>query len=275
MPVLLGAAASVLIGVSDYFSRLAAAKSPAVTVVATALIAGLGAVTLAALIMGGGVAAQDIGFGLASGLVSGFALMLLYKGMTIASVAVVSPTSSAFVALIPFTWGVFGGESPATLALVGVAITVPSLALTSFSPELGDRARLGLMLGIASGVLFGLGFVLLGETSTESGLWPAAAQRGSALVAMVLLATSQKAPRLCPPSVRNLAFLGGIAGSLGVAAYTAGVQRGAISEVSVAASGYPAVTAILAWMFDGDAVRWWQAIGIVGAITGVSLIALA
>lgn len=275
MPVLLGIIASLLIGTSDYFSRLAATKSKSVTVVATALVSGTLAAVLAAALFGGTASVRDIGFGLMSGVVSGFALMLLYQGMTIASVAVVSPTSSAFVALIPFAWGLSRGESPRTLALIGVAVTVPSLALTSFSPKLGNRARTGLLFGIGSGVLFGIGFIFLGETSPDSGLWPAGAQRASAWLAMFLLATSQRVPRFCPPDVRKFALLGGALGSLGIVAFTAGVQRGAISEVSVAASGYPAVTAVLVWTFDREHLHWWQAIGILGAIAGVSLIALA
>jgi len=37
---------------------------------------------------------------------------------------------------------------------------------------------------------------------------------------------------------------------------------------------FPAVTTGLATVFDDDQLRWWQAIGIAGAIAGTALIAL-
>jgi len=92
------------------------------------------------------------------------------------------------------------------------------------------------------------------------------------MVAMLALATFQGVPRLAPRSARTFALLGGAIGSVAIVSFTLGAQQGSVSEVSVAASTYPAVTAVLAWKFDKDLLRWWQGIGIVGSIAGVALI---
>ncbi len=272
MPVLLGALSSLLIGFADFFSRFAAQRTKAVTVVVAGSGAGLIVTAVLAPLMDGSPLARDLAFGAVSGVVSGLALALLYQGMTVASVAVVSPTASVFIAVIPFIWGLSRGESPGVWSMVGVAVVIPSLVLTSFSPELGDRARLGLALGVASGLCFGVGFVFLGETSSDSGVWPAVSQRGASMVAMLALATIQRVPRLAPPSARVFALLGGVIGSLAIVSFTLGAQQGSLSEVSVAASTYPAVTALLVWRYDRDPLRWWQVVGIVGSIAGVALI---
>jgi len=272
MPVLLGALSSLLIGFGDFFARFAAQRTKAVTVVVAGSAAGLVVTAVLAPLMDGSPLARDLAFGAVSGVLSGLALALLYQGMTVASVAVVSPTASVFIAVIPFIWGLSRGESPGMWSMVGVAVVIPSLVLTSFSPELGDRARLGLALGVASGLLFGVGFVFLGETSSESGVWPAVSQRGASLVAMLALATIQRVPRLAPRSARAFALLGGTIGAFAIVSFTLGAQQGSVSEVSVAASTYPAVTAVLAWRYDKDLLRWWQGIGIVGSIVGVALI---
>ena len=271
MPVLLGALSSLLIGVGDFLARFAAQRTKAVTVVIAGSSAGLVVTAVLAPLIDGSPIVRDLAFGAISGVLSGLALALLYQGMTVASVAVVLPTASVFIALIPFMWGLSRGESLGMWSLVGVAVVVPSLVLTSFSPELGDRARLGLVLGVASGLLFGVGFVFLGETSIASGVWPAVSQRGASLVAM---ATIQRVPRLAPPSARAFALVGGTIGAFAIVLFTLGAQHGSVSEVSVAASTYPAVTAVLAWKYDKDLLRWWQGIGIVGSIVGVALIAV-
>ena len=64
------------------------------------------------------------------------------------------------------------------------------------------------------------------------------------------------------------------AGALGMVCWSICSQRGDLVTVSVVSSTSPAVVAVLAVAFDEDQVRWWQAIGIAGAIAGTALIAL-
>ena len=69
------------------------------------------------------------------------------------------------------------------------------------------------------------------------------------------------------------ASLGGVAGMGGIACFMAGAQRGSLAVAAVSGSMFPAVTAVLAAMFDKDVLRWWQVIGIVGVLAGVGMIA--
>jgi drug/metabolite transporter (DMT)-like permease len=69
-------------------------------------------------------------------------------------------------------------------------------------------------------------------------------------------------------------LISGTCGSLAIVAFALGAQQGSLATVAVAASMFPAVSATLAAAFDEDTMRWWQMIGILGVVTGISLMAL-
>jgi drug/metabolite transporter (DMT)-like permease len=69
-------------------------------------------------------------------------------------------------------------------------------------------------------------------------------------------------------------LISGTCGSLAIVAFAIGTQQGSLATVAVAASMFPAVSATLAAAFDEDTLHWWQMIGILGVIGGISLMAL-
>lgn len=86
------------------------------------------------------------------------------------------------------------------------------------------------------------------------------------------IATARSLPRIVPPGLRAMALFSGALGGSGALAFTIGAQRGSLSEIAVASSMFPAVTAVLAAVFDGHPLRWWQLVGIAGCVVGVALI---
>jgi len=273
MAILLGIGASLGIGISDYFGRFCSRRSDATTTVLTALLAGIVVATALALVIPSALVGRDLALGMVSGLTIGFALMLLYRGMSVASTAVVSPAVAFFMAILPLLWDLVGGASLSTRASVGVAIAIGGIVATTVSPDLRGRIGAGLMFAIGSGVLFGIGMTLVGETTVDSGVWPAVGQRAVAWLTLALYGAVTAAPKLLPPSLRRLGLLSGAAGALGIALFILGAQRGSLGPVAVSSSMFPAVTAVLAHLFDDDPLRWWQGIGIAMAIGGVALIA--
>lgn len=218
---------------------------------------------------------RDLLSGLMSGVVLAAGLAVVYRGMAESSAAVVSPTAAVLAAVLPLGWDLIGGTRLEPLAIVGCIVAVLALGLTTFNPDLGDAVTKGLVMALIGGVLFGLGIILVADTSQDSGAWPAAAQRAGGFVAMIALAKRQAVPLFLPPSIRRFGVLGGLAGALGMVCWVVGSQRGDLGTVSVVSSTYPAVVAFLATVFDDDELRWWQGVGIAGAIAGTALIAFA
>lgn len=273
MPVFFGVMASLLIGISDYFGRYVTRRSVAITTVITALGAGV-VVSLGLLVVVPSTfTARDFGLGAGSGALVGVALSLMYAGMARSSTAVVSPMVGLGGVLVPVVFDLATGANPTQLQVIGFVVAVVSLGLTTFSPELGDRMWIGLAYGSSAGLAFGVALSMIGRTDIESGMWAAFGQRLVGLLFLAGLASVSSRPLTLPEGLRTRASLGGVAGMCGIACFIAGAQRGSLAVVAVSGSMFPAVTAVLAAMFDKDVLRWWQVIGIVGVLAGVGMIA--
>jgi drug/metabolite transporter (DMT)-like permease len=219
-------------------------------------------------------AGRDVVLGVSSGLLVGIALALLYEAMATSSAAVAGPLVALGAALIPLAWDVTRGNRPSGLALVGVVVAISSLLLVMYSPALKGTLRRGVGLSLMASVLFGISFALVGEAGEDSGVWAPAGQRVTALVVMLALATARGVPRLPPRPLLGPMLISGTCGSLAIVAFALGAQQGSLATVAVSASMFPAVSATLAAAFDEDTLRWWQMIGILGVVGGISLMAL-
>lgn len=274
MPILLGALSSLFIGVSDTLGRSATRRSNAPAVVGTAMFAGAITATILAFIVPSEAIGRDLLFGCVSGVFMASALAVMYRGMATSSAAVVSPLAAVGTAFLPLVWDLARGAHLGVVSAVGCAVAIVSLVFTTYNPNLGSAVRSGVLHGLAAGALFAAALVFVGETSEASGAWPAVSQRATGFIAMALLATRQVGGLGLARNVRTIGLLSGTFGTVGIVSLIVGIQRGELGEVAVAGSMYPAVVAVLSAVFDDDQLRWWQGIGIGGAITGIALIAL-
>ncbi|MDE0614027.1 MAG: DMT family transporter [bacterium] len=274
MPVLLGALASALIGVSDYFGRYCSRRAHAMTTVGTAFVGGLGITMVLLLIVPSAITAVDLLLGAASGVLIAIALSAMWHSLAVSSSAIASPIVAAFTALGPLIYGFATGERPTQLANVGIAVAVFGLLLAVIVPQSVTNVGTGIAYAVLGGLAFTALIVLLDRTSVDSGMWPAVTQRAAALVVMLLVTRASRIPQILPRSLRLAALAGGIAGGSGMASFIAGVQRGPIGEVSVAGSLYPVVTIALAVILDDDTLRWWQAVGIAAVLAGTTMITI-
>lgn len=272
--MLLGALASGLIGVSDYFGRYCSRRAHAMTTVGTAFVGGLGITLVLVLVVPSAITAADLLLGAASGALIAIALSCMWHSLAVSSSAVASPIVAAFTALGPLIYGIATGERPTTPAAIGIAVAVVGLLLAVIVPQTVENIGAGIAYAILGGLAFTAVIVLLDRTSVDSGMWPAVTQRAAALTVMLLVTRASRIPQILPRSLRLAALAGGIAGGLGMASFIAGVQRGPVGEVSVAGSLYPVVTIALAVVFDDDTLRWWQAIGIAAVLVGTTLITI-
>jgi drug/metabolite transporter (DMT)-like permease len=275
MPILLGALASLFIGMSDTFGRASSKRADSVSHVSTQMLTGVVVSLPFVFLLGSEVIGRDLASGALSGVFIGAGLAVVYRGMALSSSAVVSPTAAVLAALFPLAWDLIGGTRLESLEIIGCVIAIGSLGLTTFNPDLGDRVRQGLILAVAGGILFGLSVVFAADTSEASGAWPAVTQRATGFLVMVPLAMRRAVPVFLPAGVLRFGLAGGVAGAVGMVCWVIGSQQGDLGTVSVISSTYPAVVALLATRYDGDEIRWWQAVGIAGAIAGSACIALA
>ena len=274
MPIVLGALASVFIGFSDFLGRYGTRRSNAITATSGAMLGGAVSALVALALIPSVFAGRDVVLGVSSGLLVGIALALLYEAMATSSAAVAGPLVALGAALIPLSWDAIRGNRPSGLVLVGVVVAISSLLVVMYSPSLKGTLRRGIGLSLVAAVLFGVSFALVGEAGEDSGVWAPAAQRVTALVVMLTLATARKVPRLPPQPLLGPMLISGTCGSLAIVAFALGAQQGSLAAVAVSASMFPAVSATLAAAFDEDTLRWWQMIGIFGVVSGISLMAL-
>ena len=274
MPIVLGALASVLIGCSDFLGRYGTRRSNAITATSGAMLGGAVVGVMLLLVVPGVFAVRDLALGAASGLVVGIALALLYEAMSISSAAVAGPLVALGAALIPLSWDIIRGNTPSGLVAAGVLVAISSLLLVMYSPALRGTLRRGVGLSLVAAVLFGVSFAMVGEAGDDSGAWAPAGQRVVALAVMLALATARRVPRIPTQPLLGPMLISGTCGSLAIVAFALGTQQGSLAAVAVSASMFPAVAATLAAVFDEDTLRWWQMIGILGVVTGISMMAL-
>jgi len=272
--VLLGLWFSLGIGVADYHGAYLARRAPALSTVATTLVAGLAVMVGLALLIPGGLVAQDVVLGVGSGSMIGFGLASMYRGISESSAAVVAPISAFLAAVVPFSWDLATGGTLSGVAVAGSVVALVGLVASTISPELGSQVRVGVRWGLAGGGFFGAAMTLLGETSQSSGLWPAVAQRMTALGALLLAAQLRGVAPLVSRGLRSRAALSGVLGASAIAAFTVGAQRGSLAEMAIVTALAPAVTAIMSAVFDGHPMRWWQVLGAFTAAVGVGLLGL-
>lgn len=280
MAVLLGLAAAVVYGASDFLGGLATRRSGAYAVVVWSQFTGLLILAAAVLVTGEGMPpARDLAWGAAGGVGGGSGVVLLYRGLSIGRMAIVAPTAAVGGAVIPVLVGLALGERPAPLALAGVLVAVTAIALVSSSHDgvrpAGDRRRLppGFLEAVGAGLGFALFFVCLDRTTGAADLWPLVAARVSIAVAGLAGIATRSALRPAPGSMRQIALLG-VLDMVANLLYVLASRRGMLSIVAVLVSLYPASTVVLARFVLGERFTRPQLAGLVAAAAGVTLIAV-
>ncbi len=292
MGVLLGLAAATLYGVSDFAGGIAAKRAALLTVVLSSELAAL-VVLLAVLpwLAASGPTGEGLYWGAGAGVAGTAGIALLYRGLAAGRMAIVAPVSAVVGALVPVAAGLFSGERPSLVALVGVAVALVAVALVASAagddaPAAGDDApaggsrpsmaalsRSGLFDGLGAGVGFGLLFVLYAAPGPDAGPWPVVGSKAASLLFIGTLAAARRSPIVPPRASLGLVVT---AGGLGVTAnvlYLVAARNGLLSLVAVVTALYPAATVALARFVLHERLGRAQLVGIVLALGAVALIA--
>ena len=278
MAILLALLTACVYGTADYLGGRATKNVPAMVVTFVGQFFGL--VVLLVIALSSGIPApglHDWLWGGAAGLVGSTGLLAFYKAMSGGHMTVAAPIAAVANALIPVGVGLFQGERPGVLALVGIPLALVSIALVSdvLGPGHHRAPARTVVLAAVGGSMFGLILVFLHETTSSSGVWPVLVMRfvSTPWMAMLLIGSRQ---RVSAARGRWGVVVGsGVLDSLANWFYVLAVREGLLSVVSVIVTLYPASTMMLAVGIDKERVHRSQVGGMALAATALALIALS
>ncbi len=275
MVLVYGILAALLIGTSDFCGARAARTVSSVAVTRTNMFVSALLSPLLLLVKPWTWDAADAMRGAVAGLAMACGLLLLYRGYAIARLSVVAPVSSVVFGVMPVVWDAVRGGLPTTLVVVGMLVAVAALAPTTWVPGGSGSVRAGLVLGLSSGALFAVAFILMSTVTDAAGLFPLPIQRFTGFALLAALQPFERSPLVVRSAqARRWAWASGVCSFGGLGSLQLGYSEpGSTSVASVAVAQFATVLVILAVIFNRDRLRWWQAIGVVASGIGVGIMA--
>ncbi|HEX2236287.1 MAG TPA: DMT family transporter [Actinomycetota bacterium] len=281
MEIVLGLAAALTYGAADFIGGMVSRRAAVLCVVFLSQVVGSSLVAVAfPFVDSGAFDAGALWWGVAAGVAGSAGVIALYHGLSVGRMSVVAPITAVVAAGAPVVVGLALGERPGPLALAGVGLALPAVALVASSSsdgggaERGEPSVTGVPQAVGAGASFGAFFILLDRAGDGSGLWPLLGARMSSLAVLGLL-VAVTSTSLRPGGDVGAGIVG--AGLLDVAAnllYLFAVRRGLLSLVAVLTSMYPASTVVLARVVLGERMTAMRLGGLAIAVVGVALIAL-
>jgi drug/metabolite transporter (DMT)-like permease len=200
-----------------------------------------------------------------------------YAALAIGTMGVVAPIAASGV-VVPVFIGLFQGDSPSGLQLVGIAVAVVGIILAS-GPELkaaedgstgGPRSLL--LAGIAA-LGFGTVLWLIGEAAVYSVPMTLLTQRTTSVsLAVVVALVLGSLGGVRPKDIAPLAGVG-LADAAANGLYAYASIDGLLAVISVLGSLYPVATVLLARFVLHEQLARVQQVGVAVALTGVVMLA--
>jgi drug/metabolite transporter (DMT)-like permease len=228
---------------------------------------------------------RDVTWALApNALLVAAAYALLYRGLQLGPIAVVSPVLATY-AVIPVLLAVWLlGESLGRLQAVGVVVTIVGAVVTSTDLRAIREGRLrrpeGLPWAIASMLLFGVATYVTGWAAQRAG-WLASLWFGRlcAVAVFVVAAGFLRVRRRrgewgerVPPGAW-LAAVVGLVDVLGTTFYVVGAEVGLISIVTAVSATYPLIPVLGGVVLLHERPALTQYVGVVMVVAGLALLA--
>lgn len=278
MPIALALLSAIVYGTSDFLGGLASRRASTIAVVVWSQAGGLAMLAGVLPITGGHAGPNDVIWGALCGVAGAAAIALLYRGLAIGTMGVVSPISAVLGASIPLVYGVaLHGERPTWVAYAGIAAALAAVVCVGAGPGTQRTRGLppGLVEALLAGVGFGAYFILLSQTRSDAGLIPLFAARMTSVVLLLgggWAFGGAAALSVARPALALVVFCGVLDVSANVL-YVIAAHAGLLSLVAVLTSLYPAATVALAAIVLRERLRVPQWIGVALALGGAAAIA--
>lgn len=299
MGVVLGLLAGFTYGAADFIGGLASRRSSILSVVVISQLVGLIALFLIAPIFSPLFPkGADMWWGVLAGVAGAVGISLLYRGLSIGRMSLVSPVTAVIAALIPFAVGLLQRERPSSFALTGIGLALLAVVLVSTTEMPGEPAsnaapglvgariegarraavrnwalQPGLLEAVLSGIAIGAFYVLIARTHAASGLWPLVGARSSSIVLLAVVALVSRRSLLPSRGGWGAITVAGLLDMLANALYLLATRHGLLAIVAVLASLYPASTVLLARIILKEKLSRLQLAGVACAFIAIALIA--
>ncbi|MCZ0974726.1 hypothetical protein O1L55_32590 [Streptomyces albulus] len=151
--LLLALGSSLAYGCADFLGGLGARKAHVLRTVLVAAPASLAVELVLWPILGASFTGASIGWGVASGVASAVAFVLLYRTLAIGPMNVLSPVTALVSAALPVTVGLLQGEHLGLAGLVGLPLALVAVVLVSAGHGTGAvrPSRTALLLALGAG----------------------------------------------------------------------------------------------------------------------------
>src|SRR5919112_5451050 len=127
---LLALLASAAFGTSDFIAAITSRRISPIAVALWSQFASAIALVAALALSGQRLGASGVTWGVASGVVAAFGVLVFYRALATGPTSVVSPIAAGGVA-VPVLVGVLGGDPPSAVVIVGLLAAVGGLAIVS------------------------------------------------------------------------------------------------------------------------------------------------
>jgi drug/metabolite transporter (DMT)-like permease len=272
----LALAAAAAYGAGDFLGGLASRRASVFVVLAIGQAVGLlGLAVATGFVPPDDVTATDVAWGAGGGVAGALGLLLLYRGLAVGRMSIVSPVTGVCGASVPVVVGAVTGEWPGALAGVGVALGLAATVLLGSASGGAQSAsrRSSWLIALGAGAGFGLFFVALDRTSDESALIPILMARIASLALLAVLLLVQRPDRGETSKVLPAILAAGALDTLANVCFLLATRRGFVAVVSVITSLYPAGTVLLARAVLHERIGRAQALGL--AIAAVAVVFIA
>jgi len=274
MGALLGLLGAFSITGNEIFSRRISSEFSAIAAAAIASLLAAATTVLIAVGIGGEWVTRDLLLGAVSGIGYGIGLASYLAGLRVSSSAVMGPVVASLFVLLPFTYASAVEGAPPVLGFLGAALVLVGLGFVTMGGGAASNVRAGLLIGIQSGLGYGIGSALLIDIGDSSGQWPIVAQRLAAFATIAGFALLRRQPVFPPRRFFGWALAAGVFGSLSSVFVLLGYGVNA-TATSVTASLFPASSVAAGRLLFGDAVNRPQVVGLVVVLFGTAAIVVA
>lgn len=276
MAAVLALMTAAMWGVGDFIAGTLTRRVRAMAVVGMSQFFGWVCITMWMLATGGWHGAFDdtgwIIWAIVASITGAAGLGLLYAALASGVMGIVSPIAALGV-LVPLVAGIIAGEQPSSMQMLGVGAALIGIVLAS-GPELSGGAPLRPVLLAAVAAVF-LGTSLLGvaKGSESNVTMLLVGMRTTTVVVMLVFALIVRSATGVTKRDVPILFAIGFFDVAANLAFGYAATLGLLTVVSVLASLYPVVTALLARFVHHERLRGVQYVGVAAAFAGISLIA--
>jgi drug/metabolite transporter (DMT)-like permease len=269
----LGLAAAAAWGAGDFGGGLVSRRASVYAVVLLSQFVGMTVSFGLALVRSEPIpVGNDVLLCVVAGVLGGFGILALYRGLAIGRMGIVAPVTGVLAAVIPVLGGIILEGVPDAIVLAGIGLAIVSVVLVSrVADEGGGRA--GLVEALVAGVAIGCFGIVISRISDGQVFSSLTLIRlvEAALVIAIVLATRSVWRRPPTDAVIPIAVIG-VLDMAGNSFYLLAVQTGALAVASVLSALYPVTTIILATVVLHERVTRDHAMGIALAAAAIVLI---